>query len=455
MRVPAVVGSWPEPFAAGLDGPSERPGERRLPRGRPRLRRAASASLADGRGRRTGRVGRPARIGDAALACWSAPGRSCVRRTRRSTSSPARPATSGVFARFRAHRTGGWHLHRRSIRPGPRPGRWGLGPAWSRRCATATGPPTWVVTGTDAAGVDAGASAPRPDDPAHRYAVAADGRRHVALPGRPRRRADEVAARLLPAARPARGRRARSRRPPTSGRSPSSRSSTRTRSSSPAPARRSCVAGLLRRRRRGALRAAARWGLSARASSSWSSTALVSQRGDTISSAGCELPVLGHIDVSAEALAEGAVLALRITRRPDGLRGPLGLRRPRPGAAPAAPARPPLGADRDADHPAGAARGRRPRPAAARPRAARPGARRRSGRAALARRLVAGSLDRAVDIAATLELRGYARGAPRRRGGAAGSRHGWPLRRGRRRDRRDRDRRARSPAWAPSTPTRP
>src|SRR5438552_3086517 len=35
------------------------------------------------------------------------------------------------------------------------------------------------------------------------------------------------------------------------------------------------------------------------------------------------------------------------------------------------------------------------------------------GRAALARRLVAGSLDRAIDVAATLELRGYARGAPR------------------------------------------
>jgi energy-coupling factor transport system permease protein len=35
------------------------------------------------------------------------------------------------------------------------------------------------------------------------------------------------------------------------------------------------------------------------------------------------------------------------------------------------------------------------------------------GRAAMARRLVAGSLDRAVDVAATLELRGYASGAPR------------------------------------------
>ena len=46
-----------------------------------------------------------------------------------------------------------------------------------------------------------------------------------------------------------------------------------------------------------------------------------------------------------------------------------------------------------------------------------------AGRAALARRLVAGSLDRAVDVAATLELRGYALGrrAPRR--AARRSRH--------------------------------
>ena len=44
-------------------------------------------------------------------------------------------------------------------------------------------------------------------------------------------------------------------------------------------------------------------------------------------------------------------------------------------------------------------RGRRPPP--------------RSGKAQLARRLLAGSLDRAVDVAATLELRGYGLGSPR------------------------------------------
>jgi energy-coupling factor transport system permease protein len=37
------------------------------------------------------------------------------------------------------------------------------------------------------------------------------------------------------------------------------------------------------------------------------------------------------------------------------------------------------------------------------------------GKAALARRLLAGSLDRAVDVAATLELRGYSLGGPRGR----------------------------------------
>ena len=40
--------------------------------------------------------------------------------------------------------------------------------------------------------------------------------------------------------------------------------------------------------------------------------AIAAQRGDTILVRGFELPVLGQIDASAEALAEGGVLALRI-----------------------------------------------------------------------------------------------------------------------------------------------
>ena len=76
------------------------------------------------------------------------------------------------------------------------------------------------------------------------------------------------------------------------------------------------------------------------------------------------------------------------------------------------------------------------------------------GRAAIARRLVAGSLDRAVDVAATLELRGYARGAPRPRpprAPARGTRGASPPPPAR--SRRSRSR-AGSPGSAASIPTR-
>lgn len=141
--------------------------------------------------------------------------------------------------------------------------------------------------------------------------------------------------------------------------------------------------------------------------------ALASQRGDTVLVRGPEVPVLGTVDVTAEALAEGAVLALRVAIvvaiflvhaacvDPDRV-----LRLLRPLARRSALTATlimrmaPLAA---ADH------ARLAESAALRGPAAAP-----VGRGALARRLVSGSLDRAVDVAATLELRGYARGAPGR-----------------------------------------
>ena len=152
--------------------------------------------------------------------------------------------------------------------------------------------------------------------------------------------------------------------------------------------------------------------------------AIASQRGDTILVRGGELPVLGQIDVSAEALVEGAVLALRIAVvlcafavhsacvDPDRM-----LRLLRPLARHSALTATlitrlvPLAA---ADH------ARLREAAALRGPAAAP-----AGRAVIARRLVAGSLDRAVDVAAALELRGYARGAPRTGSRRRGSRHAW------------------------------
>jgi energy-coupling factor transport system permease protein len=170
-----------------------------------------------------------------------------------------------------------------------------------------------------------------------------------------------------------------------------------------------------------ALRASARWGL-------WlgafivAVNGLVAQRGETVIAHGLWLPLLGTTDVSAEALADGAVLALRIVVvlmafavhsacvDPDRV-----LRMLRPLARRSALTATliarlvPLAI---ADHvrlgEAAALRGPGAAPV---------------GRAALARRLVAGSLDRAVDVAATLELRGYAHGPPRSARGGRRSRH--------------------------------
>lgn len=182
------------------------------------------------------------------------------------------------------------------------------------------------------------------------------------------------------------------------------------------------VAGLLAGAGR-ALAAAARWGLLLGVFVI-AINGLVAQRGETILVRGWELPVLGQLDVSAEALAEGGVLALRILVvlaafavhtacvDPDRL-----LRLARPLARHSALTAtlitrlvPLAAADHARLREAVALRG----PAAA-----------SVGRAALARRLVAGSLDRAVDVAAALELRGYGRGVPARAALARAGRHSW------------------------------
>jgi len=141
--------------------------------------------------------------------------------------------------------------------------------------------------------------------------------------------------------------------------------------------------------------------------------AIASQRGETILVRGPDLPLLGTVDVSAEALAEGGILALRVGTviaafavftaavDPDRV-----LRLLRPIARRSALTATlvvrlvPLAAgDHARIRDAAALRG----PAAA-----------PVSRPVLVRRLVAGSLDRSVDAAATLELRGYAVGAPGR-----------------------------------------
>jgi energy-coupling factor transport system permease protein len=167
-----------------------------------------------------------------------------------------------------------------------------------------------------------------------------------------------------------------------------------------------CAAGLAAGARR-ALVTALGWGLTL-AVLIIVVNGLVAGRGVTVLVRGPELPLLGPVDITLEALAEGGVLALRILVAlvafavysacvdPDRVLRMLAPVAHRSALTATLIARmvPLAAADLGRLREAAALRG----PAAA-----------PAGRAALVRRLVAASLDRAWDVAATLELRGYGR----------------------------------------------
>ena len=261
MRTPAVVGSWPEPFAQASAGADRSP-VRVVCEGRARaLRpgcasgsptrastRASSARAAPGRGRRC-------RCG-----CWSARGRRSAP-TRRPRQLERGPATSGVFARFERRRTRLAAARRPIGRPGARLGAGaGLVAGGARRrrpadlarhrhrrrrrrarrrgCSTPTTSPTATRS-------------------PHRR------RRRAGAAGRRERRMRSPIA-YAPRRRRARPGGRRARRPSTSARSRSSPSSSRTRSCSPARAAAVAVAGLARRRPRALCAPPLRWGAGAR-----------------------------------------------------------------------------------------------------------------------------------------------------------------------------------------------
>jgi energy-coupling factor transport system permease protein len=150
--------------------------------------------------------------------------------------------------------------------------------------------------------------------------------------------------------------------------------------------------------------------------------ALVVTRGSTVLARLGDWPILGPVNITAEAIADGAIFGLRAVVAmiafavysacvdPDRV-----LRALRPFAGRSALTAtlvsrlvPVASADAARLRDAGRLRG--------------PGAA-PIGRGPLARRLLAGSLDRAVDVAATLELRGYSLDAPRVRGSRSRSRY--------------------------------
>ena len=148
MRVPAVVGSWPEPFVHGFQG-------KRYPTDiacdgstKPCGRVAAALRSAGVGATRQGDTGEKIEV---FVGPWS----SDRGRVDRRTCSSEGPDRSGVFARFVGTKKPLLELLNQQGQPA---GSIGKGGGLIAALRPGDGPPTWVVTGTDAKGVAAAAN---------------------------------------------------------------------------------------------------------------------------------------------------------------------------------------------------------------------------------------------------------------------------------------------------------
>jgi Domain of unknown function (DUF4430) len=166
MRVPAVVGSWPEPFRDGYDG-------RRRPVAVECRGGGAACGVVRGALARAGvevEAGSPAAAIRVLVGPWAR-----LRGDAAAAQIDAGPQTSGVFAAFEPDARGPRLV---GLGVDGRPAR-GFGPDAGLVAATRRyeAPPTWVVTGADAAGVRAAAALLDWADLRDHYAVAvADGK---------------------------------------------------------------------------------------------------------------------------------------------------------------------------------------------------------------------------------------------------------------------------------------
>jgi hypothetical protein len=159
MRVPAVVGSWPEPFAHGFRG-------EHWP---VILDCRASSAICEAANRRLAPLGVKRSSDPAAsslvvlVGTWNA-----VRRNPTAALLADAPSESGVFARFVGT---GKPLLDLLNQQGQPAGSVGKGGGLIAALRPGEDPPTWVVTGTDAKGVAAAAALLGPAL-RNRYAVA-------------------------------------------------------------------------------------------------------------------------------------------------------------------------------------------------------------------------------------------------------------------------------------------
>ncbi len=171
MQVPAVVGSWPQPFAGGYEG----------------RRRAVSVECLGGEAS-CGEVRRALNRAGADVSPGSPSGaiRVLVGRWTRVREDPAAaqieegPQVSGVFADF-TRRGGSFDLQ--GLDEAGKPAR-DFGPGAGLVAATRRGeaPPVWVVSGVTAGGVRAAAGLLDSADLRDHYAVATEGGEETALP---------------------------------------------------------------------------------------------------------------------------------------------------------------------------------------------------------------------------------------------------------------------------------
>ncbi len=168
MRVPAVVGSFPQPFVSGA-GTGPVPVQCTAP---PAVCDRVAAALADDavRAKVVGEI-RPSDGPRVVVGTWSS-----IRRDPAAALLAGPPSTSGVFARFDGRRLDLLDDQARTAQVAPR--RAGLVAALRDGDA----PPTWVVTGERAAGVASASRSLTEGTLRNRYAIARTGGSDVALP---------------------------------------------------------------------------------------------------------------------------------------------------------------------------------------------------------------------------------------------------------------------------------
>jgi hypothetical protein len=173
--IPAVVGSFPEPFTSGIGG-------RRYPTTLECASNVGSAckQVSDAFGR-VGVVASTQQFGTGSgtdslnvlVATWST-----LRQALIADVIGKGPSVSGVYAKFT---TGGRTLE--VLDPAGHVVRaLGAGAGLVAATADVSGTPTWLITGTDSAGVAAAAAALTPSDLDDHFALAVQGGRRLALP---------------------------------------------------------------------------------------------------------------------------------------------------------------------------------------------------------------------------------------------------------------------------------